>query len=106
MLLTEEEAKKKWCPFARAVVGEVSNTERPGLMRLSYQHGTPAINRVVTSKPNDMETVSVIPCIGSACMMWRAVIWSLAESSLGEGEDSPQEKSFGYCGLAGDPRRN
>ena len=63
--MLEEEAKTKWCPFTRAVMG--------------YQQGsTYPFNRFV-SDPKDKDTAKVsrainesqaTRCIGSQCMMW------------------------------------
>ena len=54
-LLTEKEAKKKWCPFARAMMqtcsygGDVT--------------GTASTNR-------DVDTIKDCMCLGSGCAVW------------------------------------
>lgn len=50
--MTEEEAKTKWCPFAR-VDSTAANRPNPG--------------------PNCDVTAGWPPCIGSACMAWRVL---------------------------------
>ena len=80
--MTEDEAKTKWCPFAR-----VYNLSIEG------HHG--AYNRVVIGdeedafdSTNDAEG----KCVASQCMAWR-----IFPGRVGEFE------SPGYCGLAGRP---
>lgn len=52
--MTEEEAKTKWCPFAR-VDSTAANRPNPG--------------------PNCDVTAGWPPCIGSACMAWRRDVY-------------------------------
>jgi hypothetical protein len=77
--MTEEEAKTKWCPFARVQIDE--------------DDGSGAPNRFVEDKDgkpdSDMRHNS---CIGSACMAWR---W------IPEGVGIKVD--HGFCGLAGKP---
>jgi hypothetical protein len=75
--MTEEEAKTKWCPFARLIAEMRSNLGNVGF--------TESHNRRATEDGDGFP--SAARCIGSSCMAWR---WkSLNES--------------GYCGLAGKP---
>jgi hypothetical protein len=82
-MLTEDEAKTKWCPFVR-VTGCGSNagsaewhTNRPSFAE-------------VHDKGFDR-------CIGSACMAWRRAIRPA-------GPGGQMEKDLGgFCGLAGKP---
>lgn len=80
MLLTEEEAKTKWCPFAR------------------YQHNQePASNRWnQNAPPKEPHALNPIPCrcIASDCMAWR---WVPRNSPM----TAPSDPRRGYCGLAG-----
>lgn len=76
--MTEQEAKTKWCPFARVLDWAV---EAPS-MREPAQMMFAATNRYLAPN-NDMPT-----CIGSACMAFR---WD------------DYEQTDGYCGLAGRP---
>lgn len=79
--MTEEEAKTKWCPFARV----------PGISLGG--HGI-AINR---STEDDPKQKSLTPkCIGSDCMAWREDL-TRDEASQGFAAQS------GHCGLAGNP---
>lgn len=74
MICTEEEAKTKWCPFAR-----------------SYQlpdAGPVAVNRY--GKGPDSECL----CIGSACMFW---VSRRGESYSDNGVPKRRPDS-GYCG--------
>lgn len=79
--MTEEEAKTKWCPFARSVF--LARNECSG-------------NRFISgdSNGNNVEIVKNAPscrCIGSECMAWRVC------------ENRLSSISHGYCGLAGKP---
>ena len=74
MILTEQEAKEKWCPFVRAYNGVTAvNTEYT----------------VNTSKnsTHDARNPALCRCIASACMAWRISL-----------------DSKGFCGLAGKPK--
>jgi hypothetical protein len=70
--MTEDEAKTKWCPMARAEAGR----------------GEMSINRLPMGEPD----VGCL-CIASACMMWR-------EASLPVKRDGDTFVFGGYCGLA------
>jgi hypothetical protein len=78
--LTEAEAKKRWCPFARA----------PG----NYAYGLPTNNRNERGGPT-----ARAKCIGSDCMAWR---WIDAEVEF-QRTGTHQPTNTGYCGLAGKP---
>jgi len=80
MLLTEEQAREKWCPEARLT--EISDTGALG----TYAH-----NRIIVGRNDHTPVLSGCLCIASRCMMWR---W--AEPIL-DGKNARQ----GYCGLAG-----
>lgn len=107
--MTEDEAKKKWCPDSLVVfVNEPTNELSPGCNRV--------IGHTKTMKP-----LSGLPdnstCIGSACMAWR---WEreqflrhkktgqLMPANPGEAYDgslwtytTEQSQTKGYCGRAG-----
>ncbi len=99
-MITEEEARKKWCPFARTVEKLTDGISFPR-------------NRVV-NVPNkddltDVEFLSVLTgttCIASECMAWRW--WRPTSESIKkvmeEQEKMGIESPFkgGYCGLAGE----
>lgn len=76
MLVTETEAKTKWCPMAR-VVG-APGSEAAGISWNRY--------------PGDASPASSACCIASGCMMWR---WEagMVDSQI------PQKKWKGLCGL-------
>lgn len=89
--MTEEEARNKWCPFARVTI------DAPGV--------DTAWNRF----PGN-ETPHGTLCIGSQCMAWRwASLHRLTFSDVDP--DDPvivtnidkKSKTDGYCGLAGKP---
>lgn len=79
--MREEDARKKWCPFAR--VAKAVGSTPTGQTVPSFQAVMNRIDPPTTGRP-------ILPdaalCIGSLCMAWR-------ESGASEG----------YCGLAGEP---
>ena len=76
MLLSEKDAKTKWCPMARA------GFRRDGDSSLT-------INRRIGSGKADPDCL----CIATECMMWRTVTIVKETETL----------KLGYCGLAGKP---
>lgn len=98
MMLTESEAKQRWCPFAR-----VTNPwNRPGFNRYEDAGG-------------HQSSTTEAACIGSACMAWRwaesiggEIVWTEVVNNgtvyakpTGLKHEAPTQ---GYCGLAGKPR--
>ena len=98
--MTEDEAKTKWCPFARV----------PGL---TIGGSGIAMNRHPQNTPQpELEHAEFMTpkCIGSACMAWRWIITpKQAESNASIEAINPgcnpnmETVSRGYCGLAGKP---
>lgn len=89
--MTEDEAKKKWCPFAR--VG-------------SSVSGLGSLNR--DASPSD-DSINGLPrralCLGSACMAWRWQGWRLDEQrDVHTNECDAAGVRVGFCGLAGAPQ--
>jgi hypothetical protein len=85
--MTENEAKEKWCPFARQLdwASESPSVDIPAQMMFS------AANRYLAPN-NDFPR-----CIGSDCMAWR---WSPGVSG---GTSEAFSSVEGHCGLAGKP---
>lgn len=89
MIVTEEEAKTKWCRHARhAEVGggawNRGNWEDGDVLNTNHNGGRYACT-----------------CLGSQCMAWRWVGgWSRDDRS---GANGPVVPSKGYCGDAGAP---
>jgi len=76
MILTEAEAKTRWCPFGRVPADR---------------------NDVLSGSVNRSPMwSSASNCIGSACMAFR---WFHDEADKGK----PLPLTHGYCGLAGKP---
>lgn len=97
-LLTEQEAKQKWCPQARVV---------PAIMRDGHMvrsADVPAHNRVQEQGiPDDEQptTHAAMNCMGPACMAWR---WETRVTPVQHLEIDPVEKTGrGWCGIAGKP---
>ena len=84
--MTEDEAKEKWCPFAR--------------LGFSGRPGSAAVNRILdVDNPAIMDNLT--QCIGSDCMAWR---WSKLPNHVSQMQmiTDPDKHSDtdGYCGLA------
>jgi hypothetical protein len=84
MIVTEEEARIKWCPFVRAITGERAGSG------YKLQHGLGPFNRILL-QPTGEETSG--GCIASACMAWN---WLMDHSEPGK---PPVRTDKGYCGL-------
>jgi len=74
MLLTEEQAQQKWCPFATTTAVSIA---APGGKTTSGIYDTRGKSKGFTS------------CLASDCMAWRWV--------------NPNTSPLGFCGLAGMP---
>lgn len=83
MIVTEKEARTKWCPFSRAryerAAGGLDGDTRP------------AINR-----PHLPEAFTDHACIASECMAWQ---WRRKFMHINDREPT-LSKTEGYCGLA------
>ncbi len=95
MLLTETEARDRWCPHARVI------------------YGGPTFNRLgelSTANPTELNP-EICRCIASACMAWRWGEWALTDvrTTTEDGRpmvvqvDDRSQPTRGYCGLAGRP---
>lgn len=79
--MTEEEARKRWCPFSRPVM--------PRAEDCGFQPG---------NRTEDNQIWSANRCIASECMAWR---WQYRDEVTGEPQAMGQLR--GYCGLGGKP---
>jgi hypothetical protein len=96
--MTEDEAKTKWCPFARTL---------GTLTKPAYLNGPD----VVTAQGSANRGYAMggalhnCMCIGSACMAWRLdpalVPWVNEKGELSQIEG--RYPTSGHCGLAGKP---
>lgn len=88
MILTEEEAKTKWCPETR-----IHEVRGAGVY----------VNKPITDEnPHGHANAASVLCIGSACMAWREV----REMQMGDNPNGDDDKTVvigGYCGKAGKP---
>lgn len=76
---SEAEAKKLWCPMARA--NNVAETA--------------AVNRNANGEGDGL-----CYCIASACAAWR---WAVIPAALTGGTEDCRSTTVGYCGLASKP---
>ena len=75
MLVTEEEAKKKWCPMYRCSTDNGQLSDNATHSKGGY-------------------------CCASDCMSWR---WWDKEWGIGNNKDVLNPNRRGYCGLSGKP---
>ena len=93
--MTEDEAKTKWCPFARA--------RDQGFVGTGNAIIAAAINRVPDKEKTYEE---LLGCVGSRCMAWR---WDWkANPNYPDGMSTSElpairDEKHGHCGLAGAP---
>lgn len=93
-MMTEDEAKEKWCP----------QTNAPAIPYGSAGDGPPEDDYIA-------EVSAISPCIGSACMAWRRgrEMFQLESGRLVDprdgilGDIKYKRVRLGYCGLAGQP---
>lgn len=106
--MTEDEAKTKWCPFARVrdisfdyheILDASEDLDlEEGHSRIVGPFSGPAANRFNFDKEGgargerDLKLASGSLCIASACMAWR---WSTVPYA------NEPKGGRGYCGLAG-----
>jgi hypothetical protein len=86
-MLTEAEAKTKWCPFARVGGGQ-------GMDGSSY-------NRIEHHGGDISHTVAT--CLGSACMAWRWQAGTFEDYGrmMAKNKSGYVVVATGHCGLAG-----
>jgi hypothetical protein len=89
--VTEEEAKTKWCPFARTM-GIDGDVIMPAANRVFMFNGD---NKLTFPHPE------MCACIASKCMAWVQTDNEAGPSKPGDPE--PVYKPAGRCGLAGRP---
>ena len=102
-MMTEEEAKKKWCPEVR--LSAISENGK--------HYYAASRDRCFFVPPNTKDPErDITKCIASACMMWRwenQDIWinRVEEGEKVSGMDTQEAADclprLGYCGLGGKP---
>jgi hypothetical protein len=104
--MTEDEAKTKWCPFARMKVASHADEGVPAV-----NEPQTTFNRIAINSQSAPFIADQARCIGSACMAWRrqTVMVDRATNepaipgvtAIGQLEE--RYSAHGYCGLAGAP---
>lgn len=105
MIVTEEEAKKKWCPFVR------HEGDKGG----SWNRTVSAMKRIFGWDGGNPYPEETCNCIASECMAWRwahmrhfpepantADLYPDNQGYLAR-KDGNDMKRLGYCGKAGAP---
>lgn len=104
VMLTEEEAKKKWCPFVR------HEGDKGG----SWNRTVSAMKRIFGWDGGNPYPEETCNCIASECMAWRfkphewkhkahGGDWIDTQETDGYGRKGEKLPTVGYCGLAGSP---
>lgn len=97
MILSETEAKARWCPFARVALGKNYDGENADIPK-----GVPSCNRIgIEALPKSAIVPNASLCLVTGCMAWRATDNKTYPCAPGEPERDPEPA--GYCGLAGSP---
>jgi hypothetical protein len=102
-MLTEEEARKKWCPYARTLEQDVAFNPVSEKWEATFA----GVNRSVQDSDRHR-------CIASGCMAWRfepdrwrhkrgGEEWTETRETNGYGGRGLKLPTSGYCGLAGKP---
>jgi hypothetical protein len=90
VLLSEEEARQRWCPHARA---------------MGYARDAGNITKLVAGYNRDHPDGNIPACIASHCMAWR---WSepktLKDIDLVTSDVVASPPRLGFCGLSGIPQ--
>jgi len=81
-MLTEDQARKTWCPMTRVIFMEDGNIPAD---QTSWNRLQPNVQKT------SVKTGPTVSCLASQCAMWR---WSNLKA---DGADT------GFCGLAGIP---
>jgi hypothetical protein len=105
MLLTEEEAKTKWCPNARESGGDTGTFWNKPRKLIAKLFGIDYAEQEATDRG--------CLCIASACMAWRwaeeknaeavAEFEALCPTGASMGCEVTGPSPVGYCGIAGRP---
>lgn len=85
MIVSEEAAKARWCPFARVSGWVFFQSGGTRDMQIGSNQAIP-VNRADVGDPEPRWPANAA-CIASNCMAWR---WD-------------RERNNGWCGLAGEP---
>jgi len=103
MTMTEEQAKTKWCPYARVIPAYLDGESMSPLPIEVPAHNR--IQEIGAPRGQDATTHKAMNCIASECMAWRGQ-WRRKSDGLLCGQSYPScgdGERVGHCGLAGAP---
>lgn len=109
--MIEQEAKTKWCPFARVVVPLRSNATGEFFAACAGNR-VGISDQIAIMGSTERDNPESARCIGSACMSWRwedddAYMQRLTEwedaANIGGVQRGQEPMRQGHCGLAGRP---
>lgn len=100
MLLTEEEAKTRWCHASRVIAGT-----RSAATKATLSLSGAVFNRIELG-PSTVAVPDGAACLGSGCMAWRWLMEPMGDpfdASKPAPIARPVPPTHGWCGLAGRP---
>lgn len=100
MLLSEADARERWCPFARVTRREnLDPYVQTGGVGLAHGTNRDALGRV--------ENPASCRCYASGCMAWRWAGWETFLGTVAQKADEPDRIGLrlGFCGLSSSPDR-
>lgn len=102
MLLTEEQARTKWCPMVR-VLHYVNLSDDANAVSVNRGLSLEEHASVCKAEENhDEKLPHSCRCVASDCMMWRSSpSLTINNPTRQPGAGQTIDRSRGYCGLAG-----
>lgn len=93
MIVSEEEAKSKWCPFARVVFpgAQAANRVSSFYKKLASTEG---------DRDHYAQQEADCRCIASRCAAWRWHEWRMKRGPDDQFLSPPVQEQVGFCGLA------
>lgn len=94
-MLTEEQAKLRWCPFSRVLLPVNQSGNRISTFHLEAVRKSGDTRDIAHYEQQQADC----RCIASHCMSWRWAGYREVPSATVQNQD----EAHGFCGLAGKP---